>query len=55
MELFKAILFTVGFVALYGFVEWFAGVTAPVLGPLAIVGLLVTLIWLMVRLYKWGK
>lgn len=41
------------FLAAYASVDWFAGVTAPVLGPLLIVALIGALIWALVKISKW--
>ena len=52
MATLKALAVVAGFIALYGAIDWFAGVTAPVLGPIILLSLivaLVTLLWKMVR------
>ena len=55
MAAVRFLLAFVGFLALYAFADWFGGVTAPVLGPALIVGLLVFLFWALYRLSKVGK
>lgn len=55
MSWVKAILGTLAFLFIYGLVDWLAGVTAPVLGPLLLAGIIAFLVWLMVRLAKAGK
>jgi hypothetical protein len=54
MNVLKAILATLAFVIVYGFVDWFAGVTAPVLGPIVLAGMIVGLFALMRKIYKDG-
>jgi hypothetical protein len=54
MNFLKAILGAAAFLALYGLVDWLAGVTAPVLGPIVLTALLVAPIWLLVRIYRSG-
>lgn len=54
MQFLKTLGAAVAFIAVYGFVDWFAGVTAPVLGPIVITALMVFLFWLMVRIAKDG-
>lgn len=55
METLKFFAGALLFVVIYGFVDWFAGVTAPVLGPIVLLGLIVSLFWAMVRIWKWGQ
>lgn len=54
MDFLKTLGAVVVFIALYGFVDWFAGVTAPVLGPLVLAGMIIGLFWLLVRIYRSG-
>lgn len=55
MSALRFVLGFIAFLAVYGFTDWFAGVTAPVLGPAFLVGLIVLLIWTLYRLSKVGK
>lgn len=43
----------IAFVVGYSIIDWLAGVTAPVVGPLFIVGLITALIWALVKVSKW--
>jgi hypothetical protein len=55
MNALKFFLVFIAFIMLFALVDWFATVTAPVLGPIFVIAMLVGLVWLMVRLIKWGK
>lgn len=55
MEFLKTISAVVGFVIVYCFVDWFCGVTAPVLGPVILASMILGLFWLLVRIYKATK
>lgn len=52
MSAIKTVLAMFGFVVLYCFIDWFAGVTAPVLGPIVLVGAigaLLRIVWKLSR------
>ena len=53
MTAFKTLAGAIIFLIAYGLVDWFAGVTAPVVGPLVIVALISSLIWALVKISKW--
>lgn len=55
MQLLKVITYTIVFVAVYGAVDLIAGATAPVLGPIVLVGLIAALIYATYRIWKWGQ
>jgi hypothetical protein len=48
----KAVLFLIGFIALYFAIDLFAGVVSPVLGPLAITSLIAIAFYWMFRLAR---
>lgn len=52
MQALKVIAGTIGFVAIFGSIDWFATVAAPVLGPIFAVALVVAPIWALVKLGK---
>lgn len=54
MEYIKAAGVAIAFIIVYGFVDWFAGVTAPVLGPIVLAGMIIGLFWAMFKIAKWG-
>ena len=49
----QGVALAIAFVVGYQIIDWFAGVTAPVVGPLVIVALIGSLIWALVKLSKW--
>jgi hypothetical protein len=49
------VVFTILFIFAFEFIDWLAVVTAPVVGPLVLWGVLVYLIVLLVRAYKAAK
>jgi len=51
----KALLAAAAFLIGYSVIEWLAGVTAPVLGPIFLLGSIVFLFWLLGVLYRAGK
>lgn len=55
MSNLRFVLGVIAFLALYGFADWFGGVTAPVLGPAFLVGLIGLIVWALYRLSKVGK
>lgn len=48
----RTILAVLAILSLFAFVEWFADITAPVLGPIVLVGILVGLVTLFIKAGK---
>ena len=48
----RTILAVLVILSLFTFVEWFAHITAPVLGPIVLVGILVGLVTLFIKAGK---
>lgn len=51
----RTIAWGIAFIAAFTFIDWLAGVTAPVMGPVLMLGILAFLVYIIVQLVKAGR